>query len=605
MNNSYISNAIIFLTHKCNLRCPYCFEDHGRTEDVSLSTIDDFYNFVKSSHTLPTTKIEMFGGEPTLNRKAFIYALKTYFNDPDIPGRFFSMTNGTLLTEEYIKEIRDIIDSSKYKNKGFLFYVSIDDISGTVKNLNRVRKTLDLLNKYKINFTVEIVISKLNYTHLFDHVKELLPYGAQDINLRRLCNTSVWSDEEILVIENQCKKIINELDYSRIVFPGKYIFVEQRVIDTYCAAKQHNKYTTHFVDVDGTIYPCEVCASRKKYAMGSIYDPENIKPKKFDVDYYTPTACMLEQYPGNPSYEAMCDRVTSYIIKKHLTVFFEITDKCNYNCSFCCKLWRQEKTGYITDEVLNKIISLKAPAYVIAGGEPCMEREKVRYFVEQTYKGSYLTLNTNLSLWSKEDINFLNIRGVHYTIDFPSYDREEYKKITQTNDFIFNKVKENLSYVGKKQSRVHIVIDEDNRDSWQQTILWLATKYGFTFFVVTPSISFNEPKNKKEIYRAIKNFHDQHANLIMITLANTEDNDCVVVNHKCSAGIDRFVVLADGNIVPCAWSRNHIIGHILKDNLDDILIRGRQYFYSYPYEKLDICKGILDAQEEANARSKQ
>lgn len=604
MKNIYISNAIIFLTHKCNLRCPYCFEDHNRLEDVSLKTIDDFYKFIKSANTLPTTRIEMFGGEPTLNKKAFLYALKTYYNDPDIPGHFYSMTNGTLLNEEYVKEIHEII-SHKNQEKSFLFYVSIDDIDTSVKNLNRVKNSLLLLNKYNIPFTIQTVVSKTNYKNLYNFVKAALAYDPKNINLRRLCNTSVWTDEEINVIEEQCKKIIDNLDYSTVVFPGKYNSINKRIMDAYCAPKQHNKYTTYFVDTDGSIYPCEVCASYKKYSMGSIYDPDNIKPKKFDVDFYSPTACMLNKYPGNKKYEAMCDRIVSYLIKKHLSVFFEITDKCNYNCSFCCKLWRQEKTGYITDEVLNKIISLKAPAYVIAGGEPCMEREKVRYFVEQTYKGSHLTLNTNLSLWSKEDINFLNIRGVHYTIDFPSYDREEYKKITQTNDFIFNKVKENLSYVGKKQSRVHIVIDEDNRDSWQQTILWLATKYGFTFFVVTPSISFNEPKNKKEIYRAIKNFHDQHANLIIITLANTEDNDCVVVNHKCSAGIDRFVVLADGNIVPCAWSRNHIIGHILKDNLDDILIRGRQYFYSYPYEKLDICKGILDAQEEANARSKQ
>ena len=603
MNHSYISNAIIFLTHKCNLRCPYCFEDHSRTEDVSLSTIDDFYNFVKDSHTLPTTNIEMFGGEPTLNRKAFIYALKTYFNDPDIPGRFFSMTNGTLLTEDYIKEIRDIIDSSKYKHKTFLFYISIDDVSEPVKNLNRIRKTLDLLNKYKIDFTVEVVISKLNYTHLFNHVKELLHYKPKDINLRRLCNTSVWTDEEILVIESQCKKIIDELDYHNIIFPGKYNVDNQRIIDAHCAPKQHNKYTTHFIDVDGTIYPCEVCASRKKYAMGSIYDPDNIKPKKFDVDYYAPTACMLEQYPGNPSYEAMCDRIINYLIQKHMTVFFEITDKCNYNCSFCCKLWRQEKTGYITDEVLNKIINLKAQNYVIAGGEPCMEREKVKYFVEQTWRNSHLTLNTNLSLWTKEDIWFFNEHNVNYTIDFPSYDREEYKKITQANDFIFDRVKENLYHVKKSQSRVHIVVNEDNRNSWQQTILWLATVYGFNLFVVTPSISFNEPKNKREIYHEIRKFSDFHANIGVITLAKVEENDCVPFNHRCSAGIDRFVVLADGNIVPCAWSRNHIIGHILKDNLDDILIRGRQYFYSYPYHKLDICKGILDAQEEANARS--
>lgn len=61
--------ANIFLTRKCNLKCPYCFADefvNQKNQDVTLENFKKILNFIKVDKT---SKVGLIGGEPTLHPK--------------------------------------------------------------------------------------------------------------------------------------------------------------------------------------------------------------------------------------------------------------------------------------------------------------------------------------------------------------------------------------------------------------------------------------------------------------------------------------------------------------------------------------------------------
>ena len=50
------------------------------------------------------------------------------------------------------------------------------------------------------------------------------------------------------------------------------------------------------------------------------------------------------------------------------TLFFEITDRCNHACFYCCKSFRGQPGITMNSGALDKVLSLPASGLVISGG---------------------------------------------------------------------------------------------------------------------------------------------------------------------------------------------------------------------------------------------
>ena len=61
------------------------------------------------------------------------------------------------------------------------------------------------------------------------------------------------------------------------------------------------------------------------------------------------------------------------------TLFFEITDRCNHACFYCCKSFRGQPGITMNSGALDKVLSLPASGLVISGGEPSLAKESVAY----------------------------------------------------------------------------------------------------------------------------------------------------------------------------------------------------------------------------------
>lgn len=259
---------------------------------------------------------------------------------------------------------------------------------------------------------------------------------------------------------------------------------------------------------------------------------------------------------------------------------FEVTDKCNFKCSFCLKSFRSSLVGNIKYEYLDKILKLNPEAYIITGGEPSLNKDAIFYFIKRTDK--YIILNTNLSNFNTDELQELS-KKVIFHIDFPSILRNQYIKITNTSPKIFRKVKNNLEFLSnldcKKQ--IVIVVNEENKDDIYYTVKNLSSIYNFNDFMISCALTKNV-KDQVSIFKKLDNFAKYNRTLNISTMCYTrefKDSQCKYIKetHRCSAGIDRFVVKANGEVVNCAWNSEVQIGHITED-LQTILKRGRLSF---------------------------
>jgi radical SAM protein with 4Fe4S-binding SPASM domain len=115
MNLPKITSAMLVLTHKCNLRCRYCFVEK-KPEIMSYQVALDAVKFLiaNAEEDGSTPSINFFGGEPMLEWDNIIVPLTNYIRQEY--GKPFSIgitSNGTLLTQERL-------DFMKKNNFGFL-----------------------------------------------------------------------------------------------------------------------------------------------------------------------------------------------------------------------------------------------------------------------------------------------------------------------------------------------------------------------------------------------------------------------------------------------------------------------------------------------------
>lgn len=100
--------VVLMLTHRCNLNCVYCYQQHKTAKDMTLETakaiMENEVRQAKLSDNIDSIRFDMFGGEPFLKfdliKELCHWAWETI---TDFKFNIFITTNGTLIDDE-IKE---------------------------------------------------------------------------------------------------------------------------------------------------------------------------------------------------------------------------------------------------------------------------------------------------------------------------------------------------------------------------------------------------------------------------------------------------------------------------------------------------------------------
>ncbi len=171
--NSAPGHLDLSLTHRCNLKCPYCFYDDEMAVEKDLTT-DQWLTFIDHLRRLPVRELILSGGEVFTRRD-----LPVLLDAMEAAGkRFAVLTNGTLVNDAWIdvlKRHRSRLSYVQFSVDGSCPQVH-DSIRGpgtfirTMEGLKRVlaaglpdmvRMTITRLNAGDIEPTMDLLLGEL------------------------------------------------------------------------------------------------------------------------------------------------------------------------------------------------------------------------------------------------------------------------------------------------------------------------------------------------------------------------------------------------------------------------------------------------------------
>lgn len=154
--------ANIFLTKKCNLKCPYCFADefvNKEQQEVSIENFKTILNFIKTN---PFERVGLIGGEPTTHSK-FNEILEILNRDDEVKDAIV-FTNGIEIDKS----------AELLKNEKFTLLINCNSQNDIGEHFyNKLKNNIRILKEEKINFRLGINLysDKLNYGYIFELLK--------------------------------------------------------------------------------------------------------------------------------------------------------------------------------------------------------------------------------------------------------------------------------------------------------------------------------------------------------------------------------------------------------------------------------------------------
>jgi len=299
-----LNNVLFISSENCNLRCKYCFVEHGRyngktdTKNMDLETYIDSIRYALHRYPKGIKSIGFFGGEPLLNFdtiKEFVlwYEESVLNKNKDLyRTKFGIVTNGTLANADVINFLieHDIavtlsIDGPKDVNDSARVMVNGESSYDIIFN------NLDLWSNDKLTLGIEATIN--NY-----HIKNYRPGIVKDwidnlrkLNFNDLAMFTVVTDNEDTKITDAITlgKIYNEVvDYwfDKILNED-----DLKCVDTFVLGMTNNillkryvsscsVYNSLTVDPCGKTFPCQMFCQSGSYCMGSIQDQTDTKRDK-------------------------------------------------------------------------------------------------------------------------------------------------------------------------------------------------------------------------------------------------------------------------------------------------------------------------------------
>jgi len=286
--DSIIKNIHVFITHKCNLHCPYCYVSAGEPLKDELN-INEWKNaFLKLSKVAPNSEITFSGGEP-LTKEGILEILRF---TKDLGFQNFLFTNGILINEDNIKTLQETVS---------LIQISLDGLSKETHDMmrgkgtfKRIMKSIELIKKHKIDLDLAINITPNNIDEMVNELVffiKNLSYPKLGIRLNYHMDKEGYAvnlneDYFNVYIKNRqkIKKLITKLIHEGLYTPNEKAKFKQ--------LRNCGIGLSFGIDSNGDIYPCDKLY--KSYGNIKTDDLEKISQKFSELNEKTEIKYMEE-----------------------------------------------------------------------------------------------------------------------------------------------------------------------------------------------------------------------------------------------------------------------------------------------------------------------
>jgi uncharacterized protein len=295
IEDGLVDSVTLTLTHDCNLRCSYCFDELDYMQDVAYmmekvakAAVDLLF---REAHAGKDCHVIYTGGEPLLNWS--VLELATEYAEARAAERgvgvsFLLKTNGTMLTEEAL---------SFCHHHGFSLQVSIDGQEQDHDNarhdgvgngsfeaaLEGLKRAVQVCGEDQVR--IHATVTHQNVARLRDNLVFLVGLGAGRVSAGPVMaaqdSPHQLTPEDVLTRRQQKLDLVADLMSS----PGST--AHRRLLKclgydslTSAPAGARGQYGCGAglwnlaVDTDGSILPCYRLAGDRRYDMGSVHQVE-------------------------------------------------------------------------------------------------------------------------------------------------------------------------------------------------------------------------------------------------------------------------------------------------------------------------------------------
>lgn len=252
-------SVTLMITHKCNLRCSYCYERHDSDKEMSVDLakriILDEFEYVKKSSKISELIFDFIGGEPLLNFNCIKNVSEWIFQkEYNVNYMLYATTNGTLLNENMKQWFTD-------NREKFYLGLSLDGECSS-HEINRKGS----YNKIDINFFkntwpdqhVKMTLSKETVGSLFQNIKFLIENGMK-VQFNPAYGVD-WNDDDADKYERELEKLSDYLLDKNIDPPDVLNIDFSRICNSSNNIEKFCGTGTNMItyDVDGRSYPCHM-----------------------------------------------------------------------------------------------------------------------------------------------------------------------------------------------------------------------------------------------------------------------------------------------------------------------------------------------------------
>lgn len=247
-------------------------------------------------------------------------------------------------------------------------------------------------------------------------------------------------------------------------------------------------------------------------------------------------------------------------------VLWEITNTCNYHCSYCM-FSSESKTiedELNTKEVMKTIKELKEHHFTyikFTGGEPFTRKDMTQILEYAAKLGFDMDVSTNASLLTNEtarQLKNMKIPMVHVSLDGSNPSTHEQVRGKDT----FEKTLRGIRYLTRNgvYTRIGTVIYKGNEDTLEEVVkLAIELKVNeiiFSFMEAVGRLQGDETIISKRSIRSVKEEIEtlalKYKEQIQVKYSFTE-NKTVQTEEGCPA-VDRFLYINNlGQVSPCTW----------------------------------------------------
>ena len=294
----------IHLTSKCNLKCPYCYNQEHRTELIKIGQgpgggvlttegrTENFLRIVDEAAQLGFREIKLTGGEALLNKDALKIAERAKSH-----GMWVNLlTNGVLVTEELAQQIAPVVSS-----------VSISLDSDKAEEHDAVRgkgthaKVLEAIQRLRDAGVKSIHLNSVVTPVNLESVGSFLDFAWNDLKVNdvTVAGSAInvddpsgrWGAAEYVLTKDEYRQVYEQ---SRQFYQIQSRS-EKKVIPRASLRRSHCGVGNGIVSVDpnGDVYPCQtlhlpefLCGNAFKSGLRNVLESSGVikKMKQAAVD---------------------------------------------------------------------------------------------------------------------------------------------------------------------------------------------------------------------------------------------------------------------------------------------------------------------------------